>query len=119
MRYCRVFFIACKIASISFSYVDFPKSFPLNYLLSKADCLPSCVNIAPIHCLDVPHSTMNALPKSGVASIGVEDMASFKSENANVSSSFHTTDFFLQERCQWACNACIILNKFPLINCKT
>jgi len=84
------FFIACKISTISFSCVDFTKSFPFNCLLSKANDLPSCVNTTPIPYLDSSHSTMNFLPKLGVTNTGVEYMAHFKSENSKVTSSFHT-----------------------------
>jgi hypothetical protein len=96
MIYCHHIFITCKIVVISFSYVDFTKSFPLNCLLSKANGLPSCVNTAPIPFHDAPHSTMNVLPKSSVANTGVEDMASFKSENSKVASSIRTNDFFFK-----------------------
>jgi hypothetical protein len=96
MRYCHHFFIACKIVSISFSYVDFTKSFSLNCLLSKSNGLPSCINTTPIPCLDPSRSNMNVLPKLGVANTGVEDMESFKSENVNESSSFHTNQFLFK-----------------------
>ena len=96
MRYCDHFYIACKIAAISFSYVYFTKLFPLNCVHSKANGLPSSINIALIPCPDSSHPTMNVLPKSGVANTGVEDMASFKSENAMVASSFHTKEFFFK-----------------------
>ena len=88
------FFIACRIGANYFSYVDFTKSFPLSCLLSKANGLSFCINTTPILCLDASHSTMNVLPKSGVANIGVEEITSFKSENAKVVSLFHTNDFF-------------------------
>jgi hypothetical protein len=57
-------------------------SFPLNCLLSKVNGIPYCINTAPIPCHDASHSTMNVLPKSGVANTSVEYMASFKSDNA-------------------------------------
>jgi hypothetical protein len=113
------FFISCQIVVISFSYVDFTKSFPLNCLLSKANGLPYCINITPIPFPRASHSTMNVLPKSSVVSTSVEHMASFKSENVKVSSSVYTNDFFLKKICVGACNACIILNKFSIISCKT
>jgi hypothetical protein len=90
------FFIACKIVTISFSYVDFTKCFPLNCLLSKANGFLSCINTAPIPCHGASHSTMNVLPKSGVVNIVVQDMAHFKRKNAKVSSSFHTNEFLFK-----------------------
>jgi hypothetical protein len=78
MIYDYHFFIACKISSITFSYVDFTNDFPLNCFLSKFNGLLSCVNISPIPNQDASHSTMNVLSKSGVSNIGVEDMAFFK-----------------------------------------
>jgi hypothetical protein len=61
---------------------------------------------------------MNVLPKSGVVGTSVEEITYFKSENAKVSSSFDTNYCFF-ERSEWDYNACIILNKFLIISCKT
>jgi len=72
-------------------------SFPFNFLLSKSNGLPSCINIDLIPYPDASHSTMNVLPKSGVANTSVEDMASFKRENFKVASSFHANEFFFKK----------------------
>jgi hypothetical protein len=63
---------------------------------------------------------MNVLPKSSVINTGVEDITSFKSENAKVASSFHTNEFFFKRDVnEPAMRAYIILNKFTTISCKT
>ena len=70
-------------------------SFPLNGLLSKSNGLLLCINIAPIHG-PASYLSMNVLLKSGVANISVENIATFRSENYKVSSSFHTNYFFFE-----------------------
>jgi hypothetical protein len=79
-----------------FIHVDLTNSFPLNCLLSKSKSLPSCINMAPIPCSYASHLAMNFLPKSSVSNTGVEYIASFKSENAKVTSSFHSNEVFLK-----------------------
>jgi hypothetical protein len=54
------------------------------------------ISNAPIPYPNASHSNMNLLPKSSVFDTGVEDMTYFQSENAKITSSFHTNEFLFK-----------------------
>jgi hypothetical protein len=53
------------------------KVFPLSWILSKANGLPSCIKTAPIPWPEASHSITNVFVKSGVARMRVVHIASF------------------------------------------
>lgn len=86
---------ACRIPIISFSYVDLPKCLPESLLLSNGNGCPSCINATPMPFPGASHSITNGLLQSGVASTGVEHIASSRVLKDLVASSDQANALFL------------------------
>lgn len=87
----------CKMDNIYLLYVDFSRSLPLSFLLSKVRALPSYINTTPIPCPEASHSIVKVLVKFGVANTRMVVMAVFRFLNALFASLLHLKEPFFNK----------------------
>jgi hypothetical protein len=81
-------------SNISLSFVDFVFSLDLNFLISNAMGLLTCISTTPNPAPETLHSRKNELEKYGVDKIKVDVIKRFNILKHASSSSFHLNESF-------------------------